>query len=201
MNGTAGSVLVVAVTLIAVAQIGLFLYVLATGRRLFAKLIPLLEAVTEASRHLQETLDRVGALAEQTGDTVEQARRAARHVGAIAGAGRSLVESALGRAIVRRILPSALGATAPVGTSPVLRMGVDVALGLYQAWIARKARQKERDAAPAGLLGGAQAMAQTSAAGAPAGAESGHNPSGIRLGTIRRLDNRPDGRASEQAGA
>jgi len=199
MGETAGTVLVVAVVVIAVAQICISVLAFVAGRRLLAELVPLLTALTEATAHLQEAADHIGALAEHTGATVVQARRAAAQVGAIAGAGRSLVEGALGAAILRRLAPGALGGTAAGGASAAaVKTAIELVMGLYQTLAARRRQRREEDDPPDGVLEGAEALAQASAAGEPDGRHRRGGRPRMGIGTVRRVDGPapPPGRRS-----
>jgi hypothetical protein len=97
MGGAATTILVTAVVAIAVVQIGLLVLAIVVGGRLLRELAGL-SAVTN------DTLVRVGALAEEATGGIQQARAAASRVGALLGSGRSLLEGALGATVLRRLL-------------------------------------------------------------------------------------------------
>ena len=117
-------VLTVAVGLIAVAQIGLLLVAVSAIRRLDAEMGALSGALLAALQRVEQTAKEVGELTADVRETVGNARQAVAHVGAVMGAGRSLVEGALGSALLRRL---------GLGTG---RMGGAAAAGVTQAVIA-----------------------------------------------------------------
>ena len=174
MPSNTADILTVAVAVIALSQFALVLVLLSALRRLRGELSPLLAALGETNLRLQEALERITALAEQTGDTVEQARRAAAHVGAVAGAGRAILESAVVQALLGR-----LGGGAAGGTASLVRTAATLAAGLYQGYRRRRARQGQQDPPPTGMVAGTQALDSR-----PPRARAG------RVGSVRRA--RPD---------
>ena len=192
MTGTAGgTVLVVAVVAIAVAQIGLVIVALVVGRRLLAQLVPLLAALTEATAHLQEATDRFGALAEQANETIGAGHHALAQVGAFVGAGRSLIERAVGAALLRRLLPAGLGGVAAAaggaGTVAAVKTGIDLAIGAWRAVAAHRARRRAEGGPPTGTRAGAAALAQTAATAGAAAVRPR-----LRAGNVRRLPEQGD---------
>lgn len=195
MGATTAVVLTVAVVAIAIVQLGLLVAGLIAGRRLLAQLVPLLAALTEAVAHLQAATDRIGDLAGQTGETVAAARQAAARVGAIAGSGRSLIEGALGAALLRRVLPGA-GAAAS-GSGAAVKAGFDLALHVYRAVAAHRAARHGATGPPPGSVAGAAALAGGGVAAAKTEAPTRR---GLRTGTIRRLPVPEGGRDAPATG-
>lgn len=187
MAGTTGTLLLVAVAVIALVQVGLLIAALVAGRRLLRELVPLLSALTEAVGHLQTTVDQVGTLVQDTDATVQQARRTAAQVGAIAGAGRSLLEGAIGSAIARRIVPGVAAAgVASGGTLSAVRTGIQVATALYRVIGRRRQRAREMR----------EATGITQAAAAAPGSEGQPPVRRMGIGAVRRVP--PEGQAPTQ---
>ena len=180
MGGAATTVLVTAVVAIAVVQIGFLVLAIVVGGRLLRELAGL-SAVTN------DTLVRVGALAEEATGGIQQARAAASRASALLGSGRSLLEGALGATVLRRLLSRrggergggglGLGALGTAGTV------AEAAIALWRALsgLRRRSPSEEPAAAndaplppPSGL--GTGPVRQISRRSAPLGADAPKGP-------------------------
>lgn len=180
MSETLAVVLTVAVGLIAITQVGLLLVAVSAIRRLDAEMGTLSGAVLATLHRVEQTAAEVGELTADVRDTVGHARQAVAHVGAVVGAGRSLVEGALGSALLRRLglgTGRVGGATAAGVTQAVISAGVAI-------WRALRAR---RVASP---VAGADAAATNGAVPAGPPAASAPERAPLRAGRARRLASR-----------
>jgi hypothetical protein len=128
-------ILTVAVAVLAAVQCVLLAVVLLGLRRLEGE-------VSATLRRVEQAAGEVGALAADLRATVGQARRTAEHIGVLAGAGRRVVEGALGAALLRRLLPAA--AQRGDGLASVLaELGGQAVAAAWRAMLARRRSQAQ----------------------------------------------------------
>ena len=148
MPATLAWVLTVAVGLIAIAQVGILVVAVSAIRRLDAEVGALSGAMLAALQRVEQTAAEVGDLTADMRETVGHARQAVAHVGAVVGVGRSLVEGALGSAILGRfgLGRTRAGGAAAAGAAQAV---ISAAVAVWKAVRARRAASPGRTASEA----------------------------------------------------
>lgn len=179
MSETLAVILTVAVGLIAVVQVGLIVIALWAIRRAQVEMAALSNALLTAVQQVEQTAAEVGELTADVRETIGHARQAVANVGAVVGAGRSLIEGALGSALLRRfgLGRGRLGGAAAAGVTQAL---ISAAVAVYKAVQARRAGPPTQAAAGAPAGGRAAAPAP--------GSQAQRTP--LRAGWARRIASR-----------
>ena len=160
MPTAAADTLSIAVALMALIQLGWLIVGAVVARRLIAEMAALRATATEAAGKVQRLTERLESLATDASSAVAQARAAAEQLGAVAGAGRSLVQSALGKALWRKLAASPrlariLGEGTVLSPSTV-GSAAKLAMGVWRAVAARR-RARRRASRPEPQPGGGAA--------------------------------------------
>ena len=142
MPTAAADTLSIAVALMALVQLAWLIVGAMVARRLIGEMAALRATATEAAGKVQQLAERLESLTADASGAIAQARAAAEQLGAVAGAGRSLVESALGKALWRKLAASPrlariLGGGTVLSPSTV-GSAAKLALGVWRAVAARR---------------------------------------------------------------
>jgi hypothetical protein len=198
MGRTATDLIVIALAVIAVAQLALAIGLTVAVLRLLKEIHTLHLRLERTLTDLETTLRHISGLAETAGGTVAAAQRLASHASVLAGVGRAAAESFIGKAVLRKVLPNAVSGAADAvgvgsGTAVKVAMGIGVA-----AWRFMAARRARRRAAQPVLLESAAAGADGTAA---ANGAARVLPAAVRrgpgVGRVKAL--RPEARAAKPA--
>lgn len=208
MGRTATDIAVIALVVIALAQVVVAAVIAAASLRLLREIHTLQIRLEKTLGELEVALERIAGLASQASGAVQGAQRLAAQAATLAGVGRTLAESMVGRALLRRVAPRLVqGATdaASGGTSTAAKVAIDLGLHVWHILAAHRARRRMAEAAaaaaatePTGPPPGSQVVS-ASRRGAPApedhAAASGprHSPG---VGRVRRLE--PVTRSAQQ---
>ena len=186
MTGAVAEIGAVALAVIAAAQIVLAVVLAITVRRALIEIRDLRARLQETLGALDAALEQVSGLAAATSGAVASAQRLAVHAAALSGAGRAVAESAIGQALLRRVLPRSMGtalSSAGGGSAVAGRFALGLALAAWRALATYR-----RHAADASVHPGLPTDAERSGAGTAALPTAVRNRRGPGVGEVRRLD-------------
>ncbi len=186
MTGAVAEIGAVALAVIAAAQIVLAVVLALTVRRALIEIRDMRARLQETLGALDAALEQVSGLAAATSGAVASAQRLAGHAAALAGAGRAVAESAIGQALLRRVLPRSMGtalSSAGGGSAVAGRFALGLALAAWRALATYR-----RHAADALVHPSLPTDAERSGAGTAALPTAVRNRRGPGVGEVRRLD-------------